>query len=524
MAVEQQIDQSKNQQNPQTNQEEQLGAGASGTGNQAPSMSGAAPTSSGNAPTNTRQPQGSGRFSNLQKYIGANKSFDTGSHISDKSNQQLSNIRQGIESQRNQVLGPNGIAQNIQQKVGTQGEQLQNQAFQDPNAVVNNQDQLNEFQKLRIGGYSGDVQNLAANANQYNGDVNNLQQQAQNAGTEAGRFNLLQQRFANPGYSRGQQRLDQLLLQSTPGSAQSLRSALSSNAQNANSAQMGLQTDIGNTQSTLSKIIGDRQTAINNMLKYGSDTGETPESDLNQRGYSDIEADLQNRMKNAPIDAEKMHQQYETALTNNSLTSDQLQKLGLSGINNIYDTNLSNYLSKADQIGPATISGVANQDDVNRYRALSQLAGGSPADIFAGQTQFGNYNPINLDVSRLNNDITSKHNILNTNIDTIQNQLKSVVSKAPEYGSVLNALNSYKENQTPENYTAFQNALNLKNQIGSGRSVLDELNLLAKSPYQRDFAQPQLDALKKIQELNPTRLINTGSLSGTDNTFNTQGQ
>lgn len=380
---------------------------------------GAAPTvQSTSSPQ--KSPQGSGRYANLQRYIQANKGFNTAEQITNPAAQNAQSIRQGIESQKQQV---GQQAQNLSNRINTQGQQLQQQAFQDPNAVLNNQDQLQEFQKLRTGGYGSDVGALGANANQYQQQVQNIQDQAQAAGTEAGRFGLLQQRFGTPGYSRGQQRLDQLLLQSTPGAAQNLRSTLQQQAQQTAQAQTGYQNDITAQQAALNPQIQARQDAINKLLQSGNEEGI--EGSLGQRGLSDIEGNLTQRLDQMRTDLPETYNQELGNLQSNFQSS----LVPLQGRENIYNLNLADYLAPKDvlegRLSQATAQQLANPEDYARYNALQQLSGGN-SQYFGNvdQSQLGKFNPLTYDTEHLNKDLETRKN----DVESFTGNLKNLAA------------------------------------------------------------------------------------------------
>jgi hypothetical protein len=461
MAVEQEQNQAQTQQNQPGDQELQLGTGAS-----APSAS----TTQTNQPINNarrREPQGSGRFSNLQKYIGANQQYNEAGggmagKIQEQSSSRLDSIRQGIQNQKTQAQNQYN---QLQQNLGQQGQQLQQQAFQDPNAILQNQQQLSEFQKLRTGGYGQDIQGLAQGVNQFQPGIQGLQQAAQQAGTEQGRFQLLRNRFAQPGYSTGQQRLDQLLLQATPGAARSLKTGLQGFAQEAGTLQSGLESDIQSRQSELQGLAGQRQSEIQNLLQYG--TTEGLESELGQRGLTDIEQGLNQQLESLRQTAPEQYQQLLSRVQSGSVLESDLPTLGLQAGQNLYNLDLAQYLSPEDvmqgRLAQATAQQVASPDEIRRYQALQQL-GQMDTGFFSGLTpeQGGQFSPYGFDVDQFNRDVglreQSRQNIQQQINPKIQKYIDTL--RMDPAGSLRSQLDQAQRNQGPEVYGWLMDAIN----------------------------------------------------------------
>lgn len=204
----------------------------------------------------TPQQRGSGRFTNIQKYVQANQGAgqrmagDIGKQVG-KSQQQLAGtleqtggFNKSIQQERDRIAGASNIVSQIQSLVGPEQQQQQvkdvsafrvggftpesagrpqgePQAAQpvQPNAAEQLLKQQDEIARLRTGQtQAGDIeqksQDLFGKAQQQLGQVGQL---AEFAKTEPGRFELLRQTYARPTYSSGQRRLDQVLLQNTGG-------------------------------------------------------------------------------------------------------------------------------------------------------------------------------------------------------------------------------------------------------------------------------------------------------------------
>lgn len=157
-------------------------------------------------------PSKSGRFTNLQSYLSANKDYN-----------------------KNNGGMAGSIANNINtsaQNIGTQGSALQNTyntATQNAATAATNyvpptdaynasDDQWTATQNALAGGSSGyNADEAAASFNSLTNNANSLQSQVDQTGSESGRQALLSSLFGKGGnYGRGNQTLDNLLIQGNP--------------------------------------------------------------------------------------------------------------------------------------------------------------------------------------------------------------------------------------------------------------------------------------------------------------------
>lgn len=152
------------------------------------------------------KPTSSGRFTNLSKYLNANKQANVAGNLSQKleSNaQDLQNEGNQAYNQFEQQANPN----RLQYREGVVKSAIANPVgfLQDP--------EYNVLQRQlgTQGGYAGPsgIDNEA----QLRLKAENLKNQAEATNTEQGRFGLLRSTLGGQKYTSGQQRLDQLLLQ-----------------------------------------------------------------------------------------------------------------------------------------------------------------------------------------------------------------------------------------------------------------------------------------------------------------------
>lgn len=215
----------------------------------------------------TQKPQGSGLFTNIQKFANQNQGLgqQVGANVQNQANQasdKFTNIQSQFEKQKE------GLQGTLQQ-----GQQFQQQLQQDPTKIQD----VNTFRNLAQGALQQDVQGLSQYGQQAGDVQQKIGQTLQDVGTEQGRFGLLKNMFGGKkygtGYSQGQQTLDQALLQTQAGDltnqinaakAQQLAlqdkyNALTGNITN---AQTELGTQVGDVQKSLTGTLTEQQKAI----------------------------------------------------------------------------------------------------------------------------------------------------------------------------------------------------------------------------------------------------------------------
>jgi hypothetical protein len=395
--------------------EQQDQGGQVGQSTSAPMSGGAGQT----APT-ARQQQGSGQAPNIQKYIEANQGGGSqlAQGLQQQAQKQAQNLQKGVDTSRTAFQQKAG---EVEGKLGDQGEQLVKTSFKDPQAILQNQQQLDEFKRLQSGGYQDQIGQAAQNLTPFQQQQQQLAQASQMAGTESGRFQMLQQTFGKPTYSQGQQRLDQLLLQGTPNASRSLQYDIGNLAKQAGQ-QIG---QFGEEQQAkldaLQNLSSTRSQQIQDMLQYGESQDQL-ESDMSGRGLRDIESDLQNRLNQIRQSAPEMVAGLRDRLANNKLTEKDLSDLGLTAGTRLFNTELDKYINQS-AVNPTT-TGIANQDEFARFQALRQLAGDTEVDIFGGATEVGGYNPYDFASQRLQTDLKQKE----TDVQNLVAETKNVVS------------------------------------------------------------------------------------------------
>jgi len=343
-----------------------------------------------------KRPQGSGRFTNLQKYIQANQG--AGQRIA---GQVGKGVKQEIgkeEREAGEYYKNLGSAISGARKVTEEGAKYQ-QTLKDIGENVKGA-QAGDTKDLGIQQFTQDpgfkqFQNIQAGrgidekllalrqqqAAKESGEYLQSAQAAQQAlGSEGGRFNLLRKTFggaARPGYSTGQQRLDQALLaqQGLGG----LRSDISQDLRSATESQRQAQQAAG----TVSGLASEEQGIIGNL---------NTQAGLNEQEYMNMLGSYVD-----PIQQQRQVEwdQLQTALgaykpqeigdynpeemPQQGLSGQQLARLGISGPTRAYNV-LENLTQPVAYQGTKATEAkdIATQGDVDRYADLAKMMGKDP--------------------------------------------------------------------------------------------------------------------------------------------------
>jgi hypothetical protein len=364
----------------QNNQGSNAGAGSGGSGLQ-------------NQSAGDGSKQGSGRFTNLQQYIGANQG--AGNNIS--SNVQ-SNIGNAVKSNQQAAQSADTTGQSnvtagnalIAQGQGFQN-QMSDKSFTPDQAVAfaQNNGNVQAVNNLETG-KAIDVNALNAQNQTANSAAANYQQQAGQyqgqVGNDLGQQQLLKNVYGNqnhPGYTQGDNLLDMLMLQQTPGSLSNLQNAVQGINTNANQV-VG---DVANQAAGIQNL-GTQQSALGAQLQNTTNA--------NVQG---LQTNLQNQLpgfnKNITDQVTQANQFLDfnnQAITDDAFkakygvdkatyggNSDLFNKFGLQNNQQTFNVfnnpnlSLSNVASNIGQQAQ-NWQQVANQQNVNQYAALAQLA------------------------------------------------------------------------------------------------------------------------------------------------------
>jgi hypothetical protein len=392
MAVNAEQNQEYNQ-NQQANQGEQAqstGGGAAQT--QGPAQGGNAPASrvanysSGQQAGTT----GSGRFTNLQKYIGANQG--AGDRLASGITKDITQENQPKEkeAQTSATAVRDGLAA-AQNKVNTgQGyqQQLESNNF-NAKDLASDPNKVQEFNQYRTGSAIDEAllakQNQAAQTNYLNYQ-NQVQNQLNQTASDTGRYQLLKNAYGggtayqNP-YSTGQQRLDQLFLQSGGNNG-------------IGQLQNNLRNNIQGVNSQVADLTGNVNTGVNNAISKEAEianalqTGITGKTNTFVNDIAGTEGDVN---KKRAEDQKFINDNY-TALQNGGEIDQRFaDMLGLTNGQHLYNSLSDKNANSLFDFGPAELHGadqLASGDQRSYYNALAQLSGIDPTNYaINGNTQ-----------------------------------------------------------------------------------------------------------------------------------------
>lgn len=331
--------------------------------------------------TNRPQKKGSGRFTNLQKYIRANQGAGEriGSQIQGYAGRtqagareaegRLGNIRQNIEGERERLGQAGQFAETI---TGGTGQEVQGLAANNLDAITQlrtGQSQLPDLQ-----------QQTQQNLSQIQQGAEQLGNIAEDVRTEGGRFGLLRSAIGGPRYTSGQRRLDQLLLQGSQGTLGNLQQGIDQQLQARQGVLTGAQDEFGQQFDELGNLVGSAQEQITGALGAFQPDGTGRLGQL--RGS--LEQAQQDRIAS---DAELL-EQARAQLPLGTISPEVAEALGLTSGLQTYDVNLGDYAQNIQLGDPnVTFADVASEQDVNTLGALQALAGLSADDVYLGEKE-----------------------------------------------------------------------------------------------------------------------------------------
>lgn len=351
-----------------------------------------------------RQQQGSGRFTNLQKYLQANqgagqqiagevggKLQEDISQKKDQAQDYYGKLGQSVDKARTVATGGGDFLQQLK-GIGANIDAARQAGYNNRGAnhdlgiqkFTSNSDQFRNFQDIQAG-RGIDERLLAAQQADAVRSTQDYQQAAQDAlqgvSSEGGRFDLLRKTFGgnvNPQYSTGAQRLDQLFLarQGLGG----LQEDLSQDVKDARDlSRQTTQTgaDVSNISQQERQLISDinQQTSANEQAYIDMLGSFIPEIQQQRDAeWNALESALSSYRPPPPG-------QVGTMQIRPGLSGEQLRRLGVNRQYGAFDV-----LENLSGAGDVAVKGRAAQDyrdaatqgDVDRYAALARMAGISP--------------------------------------------------------------------------------------------------------------------------------------------------
>lgn len=349
--------------------------------------SGSAQTPGGVGGVPNNAPKGSGRFVNLQKYLGANQG--AGQRLAGQIGENVGRQTQDVGKAVEDAQGVKGQIDSERNRIAQAGN-FASQVAADPTKIAADQNQLAQFTQLRTGQTGlGDIQTQAQQKfGAAQSQLGNLQNLANMTGSEAGRFQLLSQALGRPSYNTGQQRLDQLMLQAEGGNT--LGQLQRSTAEQAlasqkafDQAQSGVQESLGQTSEQAKAAQAQIMAALG-----GIDNPATQENEA-AGAFGNLQSDLQAR-KQKFIDQNTGQQMdisraLAKAGAKETINPDVAKMLGLQAGQNLYNVDFASLVNPSFNAGNVTEQNIANQGDLSRYEALAKLAGTDPSYLNAQQ-------------------------------------------------------------------------------------------------------------------------------------------
>lgn len=317
-----------------------------------------------------KKPQGSGRFTNIKQYLGANVGAQkqltgrVGSNINKaiqqkqeqaaeygkKLGEAVTKSKESLGAGKQYLGQLKQIGQSFEGGQGPAGITAlsQDPKFSQYQQIAEGGGVSEDALKKLAGGYYGGAQSYAKGA----------QQAAKQIGTESGRFELLRKALGgdvNPQYSLGQQRLDQLFLSGDP-----LRELQQETAMKAKAArQLASEADVSGRQAT------DLARAEQSLME-----GIDEQASENIGLYGDYMQDLVSGAQEKQLEGQRLR---DALASGEALTKEQFAELGMDPGQLSLGVDLSKYVDL--DLAPVTEARLMDADRLAQYQALEKMAG-----------------------------------------------------------------------------------------------------------------------------------------------------
>lgn len=305
----------------------------------------------------TKGPTSSGRFTNIQSYLKANNGQ------SEALSNKLSNL--GTQTQQKFDTAKTDFNKEAATAQVPLNQGIIDTAASNPSnfSQIANTADKQAFNRMLAGNYTGPVS--LGNQEQLNLNAQNYKTLANQGGTESGRFNLLKTFFNRPNYTRGQQTLDNLMVQADKNQLKQLQANRTQAAQLTNN----INTATNQAQATAKQYADEAAKAKTNIL----DKFTTNVNDWNNQ--------LKQKAESAQQVRNNYYEQLQRELQNNQLSNDTLNSLGLTPGQKLYNTDLSQYITTNPNLR-ASAQNVALTSDYDKFAAVRNLLGDStPQDV-----------------------------------------------------------------------------------------------------------------------------------------------
>jgi hypothetical protein len=450
-------------------EEEEKGQGTS----QAPALLGTQQVQ----PTSEQATQGSGSFTNLDKYVEANKpkTKEFSDKIVSNISGEVGKFGSQLDQRRQQELGSQSAIGQEEGRLG-KGTNFVANTIQSAGSKGISDEDMAKFQQYRTG-YNPNIKQ-ATFANELT-SAEDLQKRGERFSTPQGRQEELYREFAkkSPGYSAGQRSLDQLLLGKDKEVARQANRDVRAATSGLGDRVEGLRSDITgklDAQQARRKSIQDMARA---RIFEGSDSSKL-DPNLNQRGFQEIERDLEGKRQASIKDIEGQRQQFLDYANREGRQMFGLQDEAAGYMNHMPDV---------------TLGSVANQQEVQRYNALRKLAGLSEKPFYnVGQGAGPETQYSAIEKERLGREAAFKE-ATKSDLNDIRNMRQLLTSPGLERGS-------------KDVYTYQRDVANQLRKLGVGpdlvgglTSGLDDIYELKRRIQNQQIA-PRIDRIKAAAE------------------------
>lgn len=262
-------------------------------------------------------------------------------------------------------------------------------AVERPEEVISNEDEATKFKRIRDAQYKG-PENLVGDVGNYQkayGTTQKAKEEADLAGEESGRFALLDKYWGGGAgrydYTKGQQKLDQLLLQNDP------------NSRDAIAAQQGRAKNVQDQYAQLNDRLsqyaqGRKQQTQAARSEARQALGIDDAGNEGQFGaIYQTKGDIQRRAREAESARNRITSDITGQFSQRDITPEIAQRLGLQEGMRIYNVDPNQYYREG--MTP-TLANVASEADYNRINSLYGLAD-LQNSFLTDKSQLGTYDP-----------------------------------------------------------------------------------------------------------------------------------
>lgn len=318
--------------------------------------------------TPSQQKKGTG-FTNLQRYLAANKGNTLGSTVSGGISSAAEGVQGGLQGASEQFASQSAAGD----LASDQNKQVRDTVLQRlsggggggmlfaPGMLPSvTPGEVSQFEKFRGGQYTGPkqlegVDKLSAQAREAEG-------LGKATSTETGRTGLLQRFVGSPQYTQGQRNLDTLLL----GRAPELSSA--------RQKTLGLESSVGRESQRAGATAAQK---TSDARKFGQETTGMIQG---QRGQ--VDTGLQGQLTSQKQAADAAQAEFLQAQQSGKFAAGDQSLTGLRHGETLYNINLSDPRFFAEN--DPTLSGVATPEQRAQLAALAQLSGQDLSQFYQG--------------------------------------------------------------------------------------------------------------------------------------------